>query len=186
MVDLSDLWLPILLSSVALFFASFLAWTVLPHHKRDWLRLPDQEKFSGAIRGLASPPGNYCFPHARDNQEMGSPEFQEKMKQGPAGTIQIWGGAPSMGKNLVFQFLFFLNVSFYLAYLATLGPKIDADFMTVFRFVGTAGILAYSVASVPSAIWFKTKLHGYLLDGIAYGLITGAIFAACWPKGPSL
>ena len=35
MVELTSLWLPILLSTVALFFLSFLAWTVLPHHKPD-------------------------------------------------------------------------------------------------------------------------------------------------------
>jgi len=29
------LWLPIVLSAIALFFASFLSWVVLPLHKRD-------------------------------------------------------------------------------------------------------------------------------------------------------
>ena len=53
--------------------------------------------------------------------------------------------------------------------------------MKVFRFVGTAGILAYGAANVPSTIWFKTRLTGNLIDGVLSGLATGLIFAALWP-----
>ena len=46
---LSTLWLPIVLSGVALFFASFLAWMVLPHHKGDFIKLPDEGAFENAL-----------------------------------------------------------------------------------------------------------------------------------------
>ena len=36
---LVSLWLPIVLSAVALFFASFLSWMVLQLHKQDWKKL---------------------------------------------------------------------------------------------------------------------------------------------------
>jgi hypothetical protein len=117
---------------------------------------------------------------------MGSPEFQQRQKQGPIGTLQLWSGPPKMGRNLICQFVFFLATSFCLAYLATLGLSAGADFMKVFRFVGTAGILTYTAATVPSSIWFNWKLAGYLIDGVAYGLITGIIFGFFWPAGPSL
>lgn len=185
MVELSSLWLPILLSAIALFFASFLAWMVLPHHKGDWNPLPEEDAFMSSARGLQLKPGNYCFPHACDSKTMGSPEFIEKQKQGPTGTLQIWDGPPSMGRNLICQFLYFAAVSFCLAYLATIGVPPRPKFMDVFRFVGTAGILAYTAATVPSTIWFRWKLWGYLIDGIAYGLITGIIFAICWPAWPT-
>jgi hypothetical protein len=32
-----------------------------------------------------------------------------------------------------------------------------------------------------NAIWFRRKILGDVIDGIAYGLITGAIFAFLWP-----
>jgi hypothetical protein len=186
MVELSSLWLPILISGIALFLASFLVWTVLPHHANDWKALPNEEAFSSAVRNLNLPKGNYCFPHACDNKEMASPEFQAKQKQGPTGTMQLWGGPPNMGRNMICQFLFFVAVSFCLAYLATLGLRPGATFMDVFRFVGTAGILAYTTATVPSSIWFNWKLAPYVIDGVAYGLITGLIFGFFWPAGSGL
>lgn len=186
MVELTSLWLPILLSGVALFFASYLAWMVLPHHKQDWTRLPDENGFIQALGSLNVPKGNYVFPYCETPEEMKSPEFLERQKMSPNGMLQVWSGPCNMGKNLVCTFLFFLAVSFCLAYLATLGVQPGADFMAVFRFVGTAGILAYAVGPVINGIWFPRKIFGDILDGIAYGLITGAIFAAMWPAGPSL
>ena len=56
--------------------------------------------------------------------------------------------------------------------------------MKVFQFTGTAGIMAYCFASIPMDICFGKPLRNVLAclaDGVAYGLITGAIFAAMWP-----
>ena len=47
-----QLWLPILLSSVAIFFGSFLSWMVLQLHKQDWQRLPQQEELLAVLRGI--------------------------------------------------------------------------------------------------------------------------------------
>ena len=181
MVELTSLWLPIVLSSVVLFFLSFLAWMVLPHHKPDWRGLPEENSFGTALSSLNLPPGNYAFPYCETTAEMKSEAFLERQKQGPNGTLQLWDGPCNMGANLVCQFLFFLATSFCLAYLATLGLQAGADFMTVFRFVGTAGILTYTAAAVPGSIWFKMRLPGYIIDGLMYGLATGAIFAIFWP-----
>ena len=109
--------------------------------------------------------------------------FQRRMAEGPSGTLSLWDGAPNMGKNMFCTFLFFLVTSFCLAYLADLTIMPGASFMEVFRLVGTAGILTYSAVGIPNAIWFNQKMFGNILDGIAYGLITGAIFATGWPGG---
>jgi hypothetical protein len=186
MVELTSLWLPIVLSSVALFFASFLAWMVLPHHKQDWIGLPDEAAFGKALGDLNVPAGQYMFPHCATAEEMKSPEFIERQKKGPIGLLQVWPGPCNMGKNMACTFLMFLAVSFCLAYLATLGVQLGAEFKEVFRFVGTAGILTYTAGTLLNGIWFSRKLIGDILDGIAYGLITGAIFAAMWPGGPAL
>lgn len=41
MITVFSLWLTIVLSAVAVFYASFVAWMILPHHKADWNGLPE-------------------------------------------------------------------------------------------------------------------------------------------------
>lgn len=183
MVELTSLWLPILLSAVALFFIGFITWMVVPIHKADWNKLPEEDAFGQAVRDQNIPTGNYMFPHCADAEQMKSEAFLTKQKQGPVGVIQIWNESGSMGKNLAVQFLYLLVTSFCLAYLATLGLETGAKFFDVFRFISTAGILAYCVGNVPNAIWFRSRITGHIIDGILYGLATGLIFALLWPGG---
>jgi len=181
MVELTSLWLPVVLSAVALFFLGFMTWMVLPVHKGDWGELPDEDAFAKAVRDLNIQPGNYMFPYCADAEQMKSEAFIQKQKQGPVGIIQVWQESGTMGKQLACQFLYYLVVGFCIAYLATFGVKAEADFLGVFRFVGTAGMLIYTAANVPSAIWFKSRIAGHVIDGVLFGLATGLIFAALWP-----
>ena len=49
--SLISLWLPIVLSGVALFFASWAAWMLLPHHKGEWKALPGRgRRHDGAAK----------------------------------------------------------------------------------------------------------------------------------------
>lgn len=48
MVPLTALWLPILLAAVIVFFASFTMHMVLPYHKSDYQKLPDEDKLLAA------------------------------------------------------------------------------------------------------------------------------------------
>ena len=41
-VSLVSLWLPTLLSAVAVFIASSLVWMVLKYHDSEWKKLPDE------------------------------------------------------------------------------------------------------------------------------------------------
>lgn len=178
---LLSLWLPIVVSAVAVFFASYLAWMVLPHHKSDWTKLADEEKFLQFLRDSGVAPGNYMFPHCSGPEEMKSPEFKQKYEAGPRGNVSLWAEVPNMGLNMFWTFVCFLVVSFMLAYLASIALTPGDPFLRVFRFVGTAGIMAYSLAGIPNAIWFKRKIVTDLMDGIAYGLLTGALFGLLWP-----
>jgi hypothetical protein len=63
LTGLASLWLPIIVSGIALFFASWAAWMLLPHHKGDWKGLPDEEGIMAALRNFNIPPGQYNFPH---------------------------------------------------------------------------------------------------------------------------
>ena len=80
MVTLASLWLPILLSAVIVFIASSILHTLLPWHKNDYARLPDEEKARATLRPLAIPPGDYMVPRPQDRREMTSPEFKARVK----------------------------------------------------------------------------------------------------------
>jgi len=176
-----SLWLPIVVSGIALFFASWLAWMALPHHKKEWTGLANEGAVMDAIRNAGVAPGQYVFPYTACSTDMGSDEFKAKMKAGPNGNLVVWSGPCSMGRNLFCTVLFFLIANFVIAYLAAMVIAPGTDRWFVFRFVGTAGILTYGTANILNGIWFGRKMIGDIMDGIAYGLITGAIFAWLWP-----
>jgi hypothetical protein len=185
---LGSLWLPIVLSGVALFFASFLAWMVLPHHKKDWIGLPNEDAIMRQIKGDNLPAGQYCFPYAATPEAMKGDAYKSKMEAGPRGTLTLWKSPPNMGVNMACTVVFFLIANAVIAYLAGMVlPSIGVDGldrMKVFRFVGTAGVLTYGTANILNGIWFGRKMMADIIDGVAYGIITGLIFAALWP-GPT-
>jgi hypothetical protein len=181
LTSLASLWLPILVSGIALFFASWAAWMVLPHHKSDWVGLPNEETIMRQIKADNLPPGQYCFPYASSPEAMKSEAFKARMQAGPRGTLTLWKGPPNMGLNLVCTIVFFLAANAVIAYLAGMVIPPGNDRWFVFRFVGTAGVLTYGTANIMNGIWFGRKMVSDIVDGIAYGLITGAIFAFLWP-----
>lgn len=180
---LVNLWLPTLASAVAVVFAAMVCWTVLPHHKGDTSALPDEDAFMERVRGLGVPRGNYLFPWA-SHKESSSAEFKQKWERGPAGLVSIWPAKVNMARSFVLSFLVYLAVSFGIAYLGSVTLPAGAGFWRVFQVLGTAGVLAYGFAHLPKGIWFQEynrTLVANLVDGVLYGLLTGAIFAALWP-----
>ncbi len=187
MAFLTDLWLPIVLTAVALFFCSFLAWAILPHHKDDYSSAPDEEAMRSAVRSLNLAPGRYMFPNCKDSKSMKDPEFQRKMTEGPMGMLNVWP-VPSMGKNMALTFLTFLIASAFIAYLARLTLPNGAEFAKVFQVVGAAGILTWCFSFIPNMIWFNGGARAIvmcIIDGVVYGLVTGAVFAFLWPAATS-
>ncbi len=178
---LISLWIPIVLSGMALFLASWAAWELLPHHKGEWQGLPDEEGVMTTLRKSNIPPGQYVMPHACTPQERKSDQFKSRMKAGPVGTLTVWKGRPNMAANMLCTILFFLIANAVIAYLAGIAIPPGRGFMFVFRFVGTAGILTYGTANILNGIWFGRKMVADICDGIVYGVITGLIFAAFWP-----
>jgi hypothetical protein len=176
-----SLWLPIIVSGVALFFASWAAWMLLPHHKSEWRGLPNEDAFLNSLRGGGVPSGQYMFPYACKPEDWKREEFQNRVKSGPNGTLTIWKKPPNMGINMACTLAFFTIANFVIAYLAGIAVDPGESFMQVFRFVGTAGILTYGTANILNGIWFGRKMVADIVDGVVYGLITGAIFALLWP-----
>jgi len=175
-----DLWLPTLLSAVALFVASFLSWMVVQLHKRDWGKIDQEDAFLKSAGSAGLKRGSYMFPCCANAEEMKSEAFAKKWEAGPCGVITVFPKV-SMGRNLALTFVYFLVVSFCLGYLATLAMERGATFMEVFRFVSTAGVLVFLAAMVQHAIWFHNRIVGHVIESVVYAAITAAIFAAMWP-----
>lgn len=182
---LLQLWLPIIASAVAVWILAAIAWTAMPHHRGDHTRLADEDGVMDALRSLNLPRGNYIFPMC-SHKDSKDPAFKAKWERGPAGMLSIWPRTMSMGKPMILSFLVYLAVSFLIAYLGSMTLPAGTEFMKVMQVLGTAGVLAYCFAHLPPGIWFQEYPRAMVckvIDGIFYGLATGAIFAAMWPKG---
>ena len=185
MVSLTALWLPIVLSAVAVFIASSIIHMVFKYHSSEYRQLPEEGAILDAMRNAKAGPGFYAFPYAGSMQAMGTPEMMDKYKQGPVGTVNIKpSGPPAMGKNLAQWFVYCIVVGVFAGYLAsrTLGP--GAHYLGVFRVVGCASFMAYSLAHFSDAIW-KMKpwsmTFKHVFDGLVYGLLTAGVFGWLWP-----
>jgi hypothetical protein len=181
-----SLWLPILLSSVIVFVASFLFHMVLPHHRNDMRKVPKEDEVLAALRSFNIPPGDYGLPHPGSMAGMKSPAFIEKMKAGPIVMMTIASGAsPSMAPSLTMWFVYLIVVGIFAAYIAgrALGP--GAPYLQVFRFAGCTAFTAYSLALAQQSIWYKRSWSTTcksIFDGLVYGLLTGGTFGWLWPR----
>jgi len=182
MVTLASLWLPILVSAVVVFIASAIVWMVLPHHKTEWQKLPDEEGLLGSIRGSAAP-GQYMFPHCMP-ADLKDPATKQRYEAGPHGVLTVWPGAPSMGRNLGLTFTFYLAVAIFVAYVASIALPSGTHYGQVFRVTSVAAVMAHVFGFIPDAIWFGRPLVSTCksaADGVLYSLLTGGVFGWLWP-----
>lgn len=185
MVELSQLWLPVLLSGVAVFFISFCMWMVLPHHRSDWTPVPDEDGVMDTLRGMNVGAGQYTFPHCASPAQMKDPEWIGKYNAGPKGyLIMLPDGPPAMGSKMFVSFLFNVVTALLVAYVATLALPVEAPAGMVFRFIWTVAFLANSFGLVWGSIWFGRTWSSTLkemCDGLVYGAATAGLFVALWP-----
>lgn len=185
-VPLPDLWLPILIATVLVWIASALMWTVMPHHKKDFKSIPDEDKVLEAMRSAGVKPGSYFFPFSEDRGEMASPEMKAKMEEGPMGTmIVMQPGAFAMAKPMILQAIYILLATVLVAYIGAVTMAPGTSYLTVFRVIATAAILAYAGAHAPRSIWFGRpwgNTFKELFDGLVYGLLTAGVFGSMWPQ----
>lgn len=184
MVSLSALWLPILISAVLVFLASFLIHMVVGYHAADYGRVPAEDDVMDALRGFSIPPGDYMVPcpgrrGARD------PEFAAKHRKGPALLMTVFpAGDLSMGKQLAMWFIYCAVVGLFAAYLTSRALPAGTGYPEVFRFAGTVAFAGYGLALWQHSIWYRRKWATTLrsnLDALIYGLLTGGTFGWLWP-----
>jgi len=185
MVPIMSLWLPILLSAVAVFILSSIIHMVLGYHANDYQGLPNEKQVLDDLRKHNIPDGNYSFPRATSMKEMDSPEFKEKMKQGPAGMMTISkSGSTTVGKELIMWFIYSIIVGIFAAYVAGRALEPGAYYLEVFRFAGVTAFIGYSLALLQGSIWFKKSWSATfksMIDGLIYALFTAGIFGWLWP-----
>ncbi len=184
MVTIGALWLPILLSGIAVWMVSAFIWMILPHHKSDFAKLPDEDAVLQALAPQQLAPGQYSIPYAPSRSDL-TPETIRKFEEGPVGFFAVVpSGAPTMGGKIVLSFVFYLVISVIVAYLASRTLDPGADYLAVFRVTGTVAWLAYGTATVPDAIWFgrpwSVVVKG-MLDATVFALLTAGFFGWGWP-----
>jgi len=178
---LVDLWLPILLTGLATHIFSTLAWTVLPHHRPEWQKLPSEIEFQEWLAGRTVPPGQYVFPKAEDGDEAAGEAFRERAER-CSGMLVLWNSPVKMGSAIAKTLAFFFVAAWMIGYLASMAIEPGAGFVRVFRFVSSAALLTHCAAWFPTVFWFKRKMAMDLLDGLVQAAITGFIFAVLWPS----
>jgi len=186
MVTLMQLWGPIVLSAVLVFFASSLIHMVFQWHKSEYLRLPNEDEVRAAIRRQAPPPGKYVLPYCTGGKEMQDPAMVQKFVDGPVGFLLLKAnGMQSLGRMLGSWFTFSLVAAFAVAYVASRTMAPGADYLQVFRVVGTITFLTYTGGSVIDGIWMGKPWRSVMidaLDGLIYGCLSGGAFGWLWPR----
>ena len=186
MVELSVLWLPILLSAVIVFVVSSIIHMASPWHKSDYPKLTNEDKVMDALRPLAIPPGDYMVPRPSGREEMRAPEFMEKMKKGPVMMLTVWPtGKTGMARNLISWFLYAVVVGIFAAYVAGRALHAGEEYLHVFRFAGVTAFLGYSLALWQMSIWYRRSWITTIkatVDGLIYALLTAGVFGWLWPQ----
>jgi hypothetical protein len=182
MFSIPELWLPILLSAVAVFLASSVIHMVLPAwHRNDSLRLPAEDRVADALRG--TPPGEYRMPYGATTAEMKTPAFEEKLARGPIALIGVYREF-AFGKALIYWFVYALVASWFAGHTAHRALPAGASDYLVFHTTAMTAFAAYGVGLAQASIWgprpWTTTFKG-MLDALVYSLVTGAVFAWRWP-----
>jgi hypothetical protein len=186
MVTMPALLIPVALSAIAAFFASFVLWVMLPHHKGDYRPLPDEQAVLNALGEQALEPAFYVLPFAHSQKAMTDPGFREKVRLGPAANLIVVPPESrlSMTRALWRQFAFYLVAFALVAYLARLALPAGEDYLVVFRFVGTAAWATLGFGVIPNSIFWGfpwPQTWKTLADTFLISLVVAGVFGWLWP-----
>jgi hypothetical protein len=186
MVPILALLVPILLAAVFVFVTSFIIHMLLPYHRTDYARLPDEDQVAVALRPLAIPPGEYMIPFGGSPSAMKDPGWIERVQAGPVALVTVFpNGIPKMGKQLAQWFLYCVVVGILTAYVTGRAVDPGDPMVEVFRFAGAVSFIAYTVANWQNTIWYRRSWVTNLkntIDGLVYGIVTAAAFTWFWPS----
>lgn len=180
---LAELWLPIVVSGVAVFLMSALNWTALPTHKTEFSGFSNDEDVSAALRVSAKSPGRFVTPNLLGGAG-NTPEGKAKLERGPLAYVTIAGpGLPSMGQMMGLSLTSAIAISALVGYVAANSLAPDASYLHVFRITGTVTFMAYACGTLSESIWFARPWKSQMLnafDSLLYAGITGGVFGWLW------
>jgi hypothetical protein len=91
----------------------------------------------------------------------------------------------SMARNLGLWFAYCVVVNLFAGYIASRALPPGTDYPQVFRFVGAAAFMGYSLALWQMSIWYYrswTTTIKSTVDGLIYALVTAGTFGWLWPR----
>ncbi len=186
MTALSALWLPIVVSAVLVFVVSSVIHMAPLWHKTDFPPMVGEDRVRAALGPLAIPPGDYMVPRPASGKEMRTPEFAEKLRQGPVMLVTVMPNGPiSMGKNLSSWFAYCVLVGALVALVAGAALPIGAPGAAVFRVAALGAFAAHVIALWQLSIWYRRAWSLAVketVDGLIYALVTAGTFAWLWPR----
>ncbi|HEY3755499.1 MAG TPA: hypothetical protein VGL42_05065 [Opitutaceae bacterium] len=184
MSALPTLWLPIVASTVVVFVLSWIIHAVLPWHKGDLKKIPNQDQVQDALRPFNIAPGDYMLPGCDNLAEMNTAAFKDKMIRGPVliATVKP-NGTYNMGKSLLGWFIYCLVVT---GIAAVVGAQsliavggVEMHHGAARRIIGIVAFVGYSAALWQNVIWYSRSAAATLrstIDAIIYGVATAFIF----------
>jgi hypothetical protein len=117
---------------------------------------------------------------------MGSPEYDAKRNAGPVMFLTVLPSGPwNFGRMIGAWLAFTLVVSASVAHLVGMIVPRGGDRAMVFHYGMIITFIAYAMGAVPMSIWYNRKWSTTFrnaVDAVLYGVVTGWIFAAMWPK----
>lgn len=180
-----SLWLPVVVSAVAVWLVSAVLHMVLKYHRADYKQLSSEEAVGQALRAATSGPGVYITPHCPDMSLLKDPAFRKRYEDGPVALIHVLrSGVPNMGKSLGQWFAFCLLVSFVTSYVARHSLDPGAVGIEVMRLTGTVAFIGYAFGYFQDSIWHGIPWANSLraiLDAAVYAVVTGLVFRFLWP-----
>lgn len=185
MAIILSLWLPILVAAVLVFIASTVIHMFLGYHKHDWSAVPNEDAFRHAVRPLSIPPGDYSVPRCASMKEMGTPEYQAKLNEGPVLMMTVLPNrVHALGKSLALWFVFSLLVGAFVAFVTGNTLVMGAQYSEVFCIAAAVAFAAYGLGEIPLSIWFSRSwatTARNLFDALVYALVTAGTFGWLWP-----
>lgn len=186
MTSMMQMWLPVLLSAVAVFLASGFSHMALKFwHQADSRGFDNEDEVAAVVRRGTKGAGMYMLPYCTAENAT-TPEMKRKLAEGPVGVMFLRERDSGVGKALAQWFVLVLVITLFVAYVAANTLAAASPAMHVFRVTGTIAFMAYGFAPILYGIWFGQpwgSVFKHVFDGVIYGLLTGAIFAWLWPVG---
>jgi hypothetical protein len=185
MSDLMALWLPIVVSAVAVFVVSSLIHMVFKWHNPEYRGLPNEDGIRDVLRAANLKPGFYVTPKCTDMKDMASEAMVKKYQEGPVAFITLMpNGSPDMGRALGLWFVFSLIVASAAACITLQAIPLNGNAHLAAHSIALITFIAYGFGSLQDFIWMGKPLSSmlkYLLDALLYSVVTALSFWLLWP-----